>query len=771
MDSSTNATELFRRGNLREAARICERRLALSDHDAEALTLLAEIHLANGEHERAATLLRRLVRLQPRNAAAHRRLAGALVALGRAKDAVPTLRQAIEIEPDSTRAHNNLGQALMQIGDMPGAISSFQDALRLNPNYVLAQHNLGLALMAAGHLEQALPCFELALAHAPHLPDAWVGRGTVLAGLGRREPAVHCFETALKLRPEDAAAWTKKAQVLLTLERASESLDSANEAIRLDECAVEAHNVRAGALRRLGRHADALRSLDRALALDSTHAEAWRNHSTILHEMGRIDAALASGRKALECDPYDIKTRTRLLARLIPQVPLSMQEIDEARQSFVTQLSEFESWLRAQDLNEQDALTVAQQQFFYLSYQEESNRELLQRYRSDCASRLAGFAHLTQPAGRVVEDPGDSSPRRFRLGFVSAHLYDHSVFNALVQGWLHCLDRTQFEITLFGVGSKQDEVTRTAATAVDVAEIGARPLDAWIRIIRERDLDALIYPEIGMNETTMALAALRLAPRQFAAWGHPETSGFPTIDGYLSAELFEPGDAQNHYTERLIRLPNLGVHYRPHAVEPTTIDLRSFGIDGAAPVLVCPGVPFKYAPKDDRILVEIARGLRQCTFVFFQHESADLSRKLHGRMAAAFEEAQLEPAKFLRLIPWQPRPAFFGLLQRADVYLDTIGFSGFNTMMQAIECDLPCVTYQGKFMRGRLGSGILDRLGLSQWIARDRQQYIDLAVELGSNAQIRADVRASIRKNKTAAYEDRMSVEALARVLLESRIR
>ena len=36
----------------------------------------------------------------------------------------------------------------------------------------------------------------------------------------------------------------------------------------------------------------------------------------------------------------------------------------------------------------------------------------------------------------------------------------------------------------------------------------------------------------------------------------------------------------------------------------------------------------------------------------------------------------------------------------------TLGFSGFNTVMQAVECGLPVVTLRGEFLRGRLGSGI-----------------------------------------------------------------
>jgi predicted O-linked N-acetylglucosamine transferase (SPINDLY family) len=768
MDYLRDAVELFRSGNPRAAERACEMRLADSRDDVDALALLAEIHVATGNHERAAATLARLVHYRPRDAAAHRRLAGALTGLGRAHEAAAALRVAIQIEPSSARAHNNLGQALMQVGNLPEAIQSFRMALTLDATYAVAHCNLALAHAASDNVEQALQCYEYALRHAPHLVDAWMGRGVLLARLHRCEPALQCFDAALTLRPGDANTLTKRALVLLSLERPMECLDSAAAAIRVDARLAEAHNVKAGALRRLGRHAEALRSLERALELEPTHLEAWRNRSTVLHEMGQVDAAMAACQKALELDPSDIQTRTRLLARMIPQVPLCVDDVVSARGAFEMRLREFESWLSLRDLDERDALTAAQQQFFYLSYQEASNRDLLQRYRSASAARLAGFTRLSEPGVEMTAVPALGTPRRFRLGIVSAHLYDHSVFNALVQGWLTCLDRTQFEITLFGLGPKQDALTSAAATSVDHVEMESRSTESWVRVIRARKLDALIYPEIGMNETTLALAALRLAPRQFAAWGHPETSGLPTIDGFLSAELFEPENAQDHYTERLIRLPNLGVHCRPYGVEAARVDRQSLHIDGDAPLFICPGVPFKYRPEDDRVFVEIARRLGSCTFIFFEHALAELSRKLHSRIATAFAKAELNAARYVRWIPWQARPGFFGLLRQADVYLDTLGFSGFNTMIQAIECDLPCITHEGKFMRGRLGTGILKRLGMPEWIAHDQEHYIDLAVTLGANAGIRAEVRTNIRRVKSIAYGDVEAVEALARVLLES---
>jgi predicted O-linked N-acetylglucosamine transferase (SPINDLY family) len=155
----------------------------------------------------------------------------------------------------------------------------------------------------------------------------------------------------------------------------------------------------------------------------------------------------------------------------------------------------------------------------------------------------------------------------------------------------------------------------------------------------------------------------------------------------------------------------------------------------------------------------------RCTFVFFQHEIAELSRKLEARLAAAFARGRLDPQDHVRMIPWQPRAAFFGLLSQADVYLDTIGFSGFNTVMQAMQCHLPCITHEGRFLRGRLGSGILKRLNLPQWIARDAHDYIELAVQLAGDAARRDETRAAIRAAEHRLYQDSSAVAALSALL------
>jgi predicted O-linked N-acetylglucosamine transferase (SPINDLY family) len=166
------------------------------------------------------------------------------------------------------------------------------------------------------------------------------------------------------------------------------------------------------------------------------------------------------------------------------------------------------------------------------------------------------------------------------------------------------------------------------------------------------------------------------------------------------------------------------------------------------------------------MFVEIARRLGRCQFIFFNHFRENLSEKLQRRLESAFEQADMYFSEHAISLPWLNSPAFFGLLRRADVFLDTIGFSGFNTAMQGIECGLPIVAREGRFMRGRLASGIVTRLGLSELVAKTDQDYIDLAVKLGQDAGYRDRIRTRIEASRHLIFDDIAPVRALENFLI-----
>jgi predicted O-linked N-acetylglucosamine transferase (SPINDLY family) len=71
-------------------------------------------------------------------------------------------------------------------------------------------------------------------------------------------------------------------------------------------------------------------------------------------------------------------------------------------------------------------------------------------------------------------------------------------------------------------------------------------------------------------------------------------------------------------------------------------------------------------------LPAVAAKLGQCKFVFFTFTIKELSELLQQRLRQAFANAGLSYDQFVVCLPWQARPAFYDLMKRADVFLDTL---------------------------------------------------------------------------------------------------
>jgi len=97
----------------------------------------------------------------------------------------------------------------------------------------------------------------------------------------------------------------------------------------------------------------------------------------------------------------------------------------------------------------------------------------------------------------------------------------------------------------------------------------------------------------------------------------------------------------------------------------------------------------------------------------------------------------------------------------SDIFLDTFSWSGGLTTLDAIACDLPVVTCPGELMRGRHSYAILKMLGITQTIAKNEAEYIQIAVKLGLDLAWRDSVVQQMRQRHSYIYDDKLCIEAL----------
>jgi predicted O-linked N-acetylglucosamine transferase (SPINDLY family) len=399
---------------------------------------------------------------------------------------------------------------------------------------------------------------------------------------------------------------------------------------------------------------------------------------------------------------------------------------------------------------------VGSSQPFYLAYQGLNDRELQSLYGA-MVCRIMGSRY---PPAQPAAPPRPGEP--VKVGIVSGFFRLHSNWKIPIKGWLTQLDRRRFRLFGYHTGAERDAETEMAAALCERFVHGMPSIDRWRAEILADAPHVLIYPEIGMDPTSAALAAQRLAAVQCNSWGHPSTSGYPTVDYFLSSDLMEPADGQDHYTERLVRLPNLSVYYEPLAVEPVSISRSDLGLRTDATVYWCAQSLFKYLPQFDQVFARIARQVGDCQFVFVAYRrGAEITDLFRRRLDRAFADVGLRAHDHCVVIPLLEQRWYVAAAGRADVVLDSIGWSGCNSLLETLPHDLPIVSMRGDLMRGRHGAAILAMMGVTETIAETIDDYVFIAARLARDAAWRSVVRQKVAAGKHRLYRDRACIDAL----------
>ena len=722
-----NGLALLQQGKLEEADKLFLQAHQLDENNIDALNLLGIRSYQKQHYSSALDFLNRANQLAPGSAQTLSNLGLIHNSLFEFAEALRFFNLAIQCDSNIPETHNNRGNALKGLGKNDEANKAYERAIALRPNYAEAMSNQGVLLLEMGKIDKAIALLESAIQANPHFAVAYNNLGNAFTQIEHYDDAFQCFERALQINPN-----------------------------YLDACLNFGNS-----LKKCKQYEAAIDCYQHALKINPNNAKTFYLLGDIYYDSGDGDLAKTYYAKSLELHPADIEAHIALTIAQIPKVAKSEEELINSRRTFTQQL-EFVSAMLQQKIDPTLLQKLIARHPFYLAYQDDDNKPLLSQFGEICAD----LARPLQNQLQVKQDASTPTHSKIRIGIISSFICSHPVWHAITKGWVNHLNPDLFELHIFNTNGVEDEETQLAKSrAASYSNCGTDVLAA-AQIIANQNLDVILYPEIGMDTVSKALACLRLAPLQAVSWGHPETTGIPTIDAFLSAELLEPDDAHSLYSEEIIELPNLGTNVQYQDVVAQSPNLESLGIDPSLPILLCAGSPSKYTPSHDFVFIEIAKKLGQCQFIFFNFE-ANLTAILKERLQLAFANAQLDSNQFLRFIPFLKKEEFHGLMQKADLYLDTIGFSGFNTALQAIACDLPVVTKEGTRMRGRLASAILHRIGLDDLVCRSVGDYIHLVVELIQNPELLNSYRDKIAKSKALLFNDPEPISALEAFLIQ----
>jgi protein O-GlcNAc transferase len=589
-----------------------------------------------------------------------------------------------------------------------------------------------------------------------------------------------------KLSSDLAGLHYLRALIALAQERHESAARHLEAAIEERDSDPTFHSKLAEVLQKLGRHESAALHLARALehlpASDPTRPRTMLRLAAALQDCNKQSEAEQWYRRILDLDPgnrdallclavmredSDVEEARSLMDRytalqdgaaprlrralMLPAILQSSEEIDQIRQRLDRELDE---------LLDRESPKIPNPEFevgatpFNLAYHGRDDSALMRKLGRVVRSLYAARTALDRrPLG---------SGGRIRIGFVSAYFYTHSIART-TYGLIKDLPRDVFEVHVFAIAPRADDWSETIRRSAD--RYAGLPLDLG----RARDaiessaLDILFYADLGIDPLTYFLAFWRLAPIQLVTWGHPVTTGIDTIDYFVSAEALETQGSENQYTERLIRLPG---YFQPRYVRPMLGGPRKsreeLGLPAGKHLYCCLQNLFKLHPDFDAAIKAILERDSQAELVLLEFLRPSTTEQLRRR----FDRTLGALASKIRFVPRSAHRDFLQYVAAADVVLDPFHFGGNNSSCEALSLGIPVVTLPAFQLRGRFSLALYREMDLDCCIARSPDEYVEIALRLGRDAEYRKSVSEQISARCARLFDRPDAALALGEELL-----
>ena len=613
-----------------------------------------------------------------------------------------------------------------QAGRLQAAEQIYRQILAVEPNHAEALHHLGLIAHHRGRYAMAAEYIGRAIALTSNVAAFHKDLGGVFRALGRMPEAVAACRRVVELTPDEAEAYNNLSVALCDEGKLDEAIACGRRALELRPDCAEAHNHLGVALGRQEKLADAVASYRRAIEIKPDLASAHSNLGNVLREQGKLAEAVACCRRALELKPDDAVTHNNLGNALNDQ-----GEFDEAIACYRRALELKPDFARAHS-----NLLLA------LQYCLGVTPAVLLEAHSEYDRR-----HAAPLRGAVAPHESVSAHRRpLRLGFVSPDLRQHPVGQFLVRV-LENLRPEHCATTCYSDLIVKDCLThRLQAAATQWRDVAGLSDERLAEQIRTDQIDILFDLAGHTAHNRLLVFARRPAPIQITWLGYEGTTGLSAMDYLLADRYVAAEGSEAHFCERVLRMPENYVCYDPPAAAPAVGDL---------PALRRGHVTFGSFNNPAKLNVEvlslwakILRRLPESRLILKYRGLGD--EGMCRRILDLFSAGHVSPER-IALLPPSSYAQYLAAHSEVDIALDSFPFSGSATTCDALWMGVPVITCPGETFASRHGLSHLSSVGLTETIAKDLEEYVELAVDLAADLPRLAILRAGLRNRMAAS--------------------
>ncbi|MGF6769736.1 putative O-linked N-acetylglucosamine transferase (SPINDLY family) [Paraburkholderia sp. GAS199] len=721
-------------------------------------------HHHKSEFDDAEALYRIILDTNPNHGDVLYNLAVLLTQTARAADAVPLFQHGLGVQPLNGQYWVGYINALSEAGQSAAAWIALEMAQKLgvkgpaidglivklaNPGKIVqtvpVPHETTEAQTGAGtNAEVEAPKATAAktnIASGRRVSQQETNRFTAIYNRGQYSEAVKLARSLTSRFPADGNAWRWLGITMHRLGRYDEALEPLRKAAELLPEELESRAVLADTLRLKGLYKEAEQVGRASLAINPNHAEALRILGMALVHQGQVAEGLAAARRAVELAPENSSAHSTLGVLL-----LDLGLVAEAEQSFRI----------AVEKNPKDAI-AADNFLFALTHNPAIDQNVLFAEHAKFAEHHEAPVRSQWPAHVNKRVPN----RKLKIGLVSGDLFRHAVASYLLPVMEQLASDPSVSLHVYSNHVVEDDYTELLrGFAVEWHQITGMADAQLANKIREERIDVLFDLSGHTGRNRLLTFARKPAPIQVSWLGYPATTGLSAMDYYITDRFGVPfGDSERMFSETMVHLPANASFLPEQSAPPVNIlpamhnGYVTFGSFNRmnklrADVIALWAELLRAQPSSRMLLGAIGNeDDEQLLIEWFADAGIDRERLMFRRRSRV--------------------PVYLQQHFHVDICLDTFPYTGSTTVLNSLWMGVPTLTIAGDTLPSRAGATWMSHVGLQQFVAADKADFVAKGVALSSNIEALAELRNGLRQRcmASAAFRPDMVAAGLSRAL------
>ena len=345
---------------------------------------------------------------------------------------------------------------------------------------------------------------------------------------------------------------------------------------------------------------------------------------------------------------------------------------------------------------------------------------------------------------RVSANISYTKKKKIRVGYFSADFRKHAVMY-LIKGVFELHNKEQFDIYIYSLNSKEDELTDELKKNINVFRNITDISDEKAALIaREDSLDIAVDLMGYTKNMRLSIFSLRVAPIQIAYLGYPGSTGSNCMDYLIADKVIIPYKFRKFYSEKVIYMPNCyqcnDSNRRTSEKEFTKAEL---GLPEDAFVFACFNANNKITSVEYDIWMRLLKKVKNS--VLWLYKSNNYSAI---NLKKESEKRGIDSSKII-FADRVSNETHLSRIKYSDLFLDTFNYNAHTTASDALWSGVPVISKQGQSFSARVCSSLLTSLNLEELIVKNYSEYEEKAFKIATNKTYLIDLKYRLNQNKT----------------------